>query len=81
MTQTEILNELRRLPPKERREVIEAAIHLLQDDLQHLDPPFDPVERKQRLTTAAVALLQDYTTEDELICFTGLDGENVYASG
>lgn len=81
MTQTEILNELRRLPPKERREVIEAAIHLLQDDLQRLAPPVDPVERKQRLVTAAAALLQDYTAEDELICFTGLDGEDVHASG
>lgn len=36
MTQKEILEELKKLSPKERLEVIEAAIHLIQEDLRQV---------------------------------------------
>jgi len=80
MTQTEILNELSKLSTRERLEVIEAAIHRLQEDLHDKDvPSLAQIERKQRLSAAAAALLPDYTEDDELTSFTALDGEDFHA--
>jgi predicted CopG family antitoxin len=35
--------------------------------------------QKSRLAAAAQALLNDYTTDDELLAFTALDGEDFHA--
>lgn len=78
MTQIQILDELRKLSPTERLEVVEAAIHLLREDLQQ--PPAQ-LERKRQLTAAAEALLPDYAEDDELTSFTALDGEDFHAQG
>ena len=79
MTQTKILEELKKLSPRERLEVIEAAIHLLQEDLQQIEQPLTPPERKRRLAAAADVLLPDYKEDDELTSFTALDGEDFHA--
>lgn len=79
MTRTKILEELKKLSAKERLEVIEAALHLVQEDLQFIERPATPSERKQQLAAAAVALLPDYTEDDELTSFTALDSQDFHA--
>lgn len=71
MTRIELIEAIRELPTKERLEVIEAAIHTLQEDLQ----PSLQDEHKQHMARAAEALLKDYEDDRELTCFTALDGE------
>ncbi len=75
MTKAEILDELKKLPPRERLGVVEAAIHLLREELQNTAQPTFRDEAKQQMADAAKALLQDYQQDDELTCFTVLDGE------
>ena len=75
MTQTEILEELRKLSPEERLQVVEAAIHLVREDLQHSS---SVAERKRQLSAAAEALLPDYTEDSELTSFTALDNEDFH---
>ena len=79
MTRTKILEELKKLSAKERLEVIEAALHLVQEDLQFIERPATPSERKRQLAAAAVALLPDYTEDDELTSFTALDSQDFHA--
>ena len=79
MTQTEILEQIKKLSPKERLEVIDAAIHLLRDELTPNVLPLTPQERKRLLSRAADALLHDYETDSELTSFTALDGEDFHA--
>ncbi len=79
MTQTEILEQIKKLSPKERLEVIDAAIHLLRDELTPKVLPLTPQERKRLLSRAADALLHDYETDSELTSFTALDGEDFHA--
>lgn len=73
MTQIEILQELTRLSPTERLAVIEAALHLVREDLQQVQQPLAQKDRKKRLAAAAEALLPDYTAGGELTAFTALD--------
>ena len=79
MTHTEILEQIKKLSPKERLEVIDAAIHLLRDELTPNVQPSSPQERKRLLSQAADALLPDYETDNELTSFTALDGEDFHA--
>ena len=79
MRQAEILNELRKLSAKERLEIIGTLIHLLQEDIQQIEQPPTGLERKRQLTAAAEALLPDYKEDNELTCFTTLDGEDFHA--
>ena len=79
MLQTEILEELKKLSPKQRLEVIESAIHLLQEDLRQVEQPLTRMERKRQLAMAAEALLPDYEEDNELTGFTALDGEDFHA--
>ena len=53
MTQRKILEELKKCSPKDRLEIIEAAIRLLRDDLHHIEQPWDLMERKHQLAAAA----------------------------
>ncbi len=79
MTRTEILEEFRKLSAKERLEVIEAALHLVQEDLQSIERPLTPPERTRQLAAAAEALRSAYAEDDELTSFTALDSQDIHA--
>lgn len=81
MIRTEILEELKKLSLKERLEIIESAIHLLQEDLQQVERSSSRIERKRQLAAAAEVLLPDYQKNDELIIFTSLDSVAGYCAG
>lgn len=76
MTQIEILEALKKLTTTERLTIIEAALHLIREDLQQAW-----TERKRQLAAAAEALLPDYSAGGELTIFTALDSEDFRASG
>ena len=81
MTQAEILQELKNLTTTERLAVIEAALHLVREDLQQVEQveqPLSQAERKRRLAAAAEALLSDYAADGELTAFTALDHEEFH---
>ena len=81
MTHAEILEQIKKLSLKERLEVIDAAIHLLRDELTQKVPPLTLEDRKKLLSQGADVLLQDYKTDSELTSFTALDGEDFHAQG
>jgi hypothetical protein len=81
MTHAEILEQIKKLSLKERLEVIDAAIHLLRDELTRGVHPLTPQDRKRLLSQAADALLQDYETDSELTSFSALDSEDFHAQG
>ncbi|HSB04552.1 MAG TPA: hypothetical protein VLK23_05100 [Thermodesulfobacteriota bacterium] len=81
MAHTEILEQIKKLSLKERLEVIDAAIHLLRDELTPRVGPLTPEDRKRLLSKGADALLKDYETDRELTSFTALDGEDFHAQG
>ncbi|HEX30810.1 TPA: hypothetical protein ENG04_12095 [Candidatus Poribacteria bacterium] len=81
MTQTEILEELRKFTISERLTIIETALRLIREDLQQVEQSLTRSEKRRLMATAAKALLQDYATDDELTIFTTLDGEDFYAEG
>jgi len=73
MSTTEIIRELRRLNNAERLLVIEAATHLIRDDL--LAAASSPREEQdRRLRAAALALKDLYEPGDELSEWTGRRG-------
>jgi hypothetical protein len=80
MTQTEILEALRKLTAVERLTVIQAALQQMRDDLQQREPLIQ-VDKKQRLAVAAETLLPDYMAGGELTIFTALDSEDIDAEG
>lgn len=79
MTQREILEELRKFPTPERITIIEAALHLIHEDLEQIEQPLTKTERKQKLAAAAEALLPAYSAGGELTAFTALDHEDFHA--
>jgi hypothetical protein len=84
MTQAEILQELKNLTTTERLAVIEAALHLIREDLQEESQAErlpTQSERRRQLAEAAKALLPDYTADGELTAFTALDHEEFHAEG
>ena len=81
MTHAEILEEIKKLSLKERLDVIDAAIHLLRDELAWREHPLTPQDRTRLLSQAADVLLQDYEADSELTSFTALDGEDFHAQG
>jgi len=81
MTHSEILEQIKKLSLNERLEVIDAAIHLLRDELTQKVRPLTPEDRKRLLSKGADVLLQDYETDRELTSFTALDGEDFHAQG
>ena len=78
MTQMEIVEELKKLTTTERLTIIEAALHLIREDLQQVEQPLARTERRQQLAAAAEALLPDYAAGGELIIFTVLDSEDFH---
>ena len=79
MIQVEILEELKKSTIPERLTIIEAALHLIREDLQQVGQPLTRTERRRQLAEAAEALLQDYAAGGELTVFTALDSEDFYA--
>jgi len=79
MTQTEILEELKKLTITERLTIIEAALLLIREDLQQAEQSLVRTGRKQQLAAAAKALLPDYAAGGELTVFTALDSEDFCA--
>lgn len=79
MTQREILEELRKFPTPERITIIEAALHLIHEDLERIEQPLTKTDKKQRLAAAAEALLPVYSAGGELTAFTSLDHEEFHA--
>jgi hypothetical protein len=73
MTQVEILEAIKKLTAAERLAIVEAALRLIREDLQPMEYPLTPAERRPQLATAAEALLADYKAGDELTVFTALD--------
>ena len=78
MTYTEMLETLKQLTLTERLALMEAALHLIREELQQRAQQPATDERTARLAAAAKALLSDYTTETELTSFTALDSEDFY---
>jgi hypothetical protein len=77
MTYTEMLETLKKLTLPERLALMEAALHLMREELQqHAQPPATD-EKTARLAAAAQALLPDYTTDTELTSFTAIDGPSL----
>ena len=74
----EILEELKKLTTTERLTIIEAALHLIREDLQQVEQPLARTERRQQLAAAAEALLPDYAAGGELTIFTALDSEDFH---
>ena len=79
MTRIEILEELRKLTTAERLVILEAALHMVREDVQQMEWPLVQTEKKQQLAAAAEALLPDYAAGGELTTFTTLDSEDFRA--
>ena len=78
MTETEILQEFKKFKTAERLTIIEAALHLIHEDLQQMEQPYARIERTRQLTAAAEALLSDYSAGGEPTVFTSLDSEDFH---
>lgn len=78
MTRREILEELKKFPTTERITIIEAALHLIHEDLEQVEQPLAKTERKRKLAAAAEALLPAYSTGGELTAFTAIDREDFH---
>jgi hypothetical protein len=78
MTQTDILEELKRIPTRERIVLIEEALHSISDELQPAEVFTSSEERDIQLQRAAELMRDEYLTDKELTAFTALDGEDFY---
>ena len=81
MLRGELLDEVKKLPVSERLAFVEAALQLVQQDVQCLLPLAEARARRARLRArmadAAERLAQFYETDEELTAFTALDGEDI----
>ena len=57
---------------------MEAALHLMREELQQREQQSATSKGTEQLAAAAQALLPDYTTDTELTSFTALDSEDFY---
>lgn len=71
--ETTILTKLRQLPEAQQQEVLH-FVEFLETKTQTARG-----SQRERLATAAQALLADYEDDDELTAFTALDGEDFHA--
>lgn len=78
MTQIEILNELKHFSLGERIKIIDKTLHSIVEELKQNKPSLSRVEKKKKLTKAAMALLTEYKSNPELKSFTLLDGNDFY---
>jgi hypothetical protein len=73
MTLTEILEEISKLSNAERLTIIEAASHLIREEIQQANQPLSRDERRRQMALAAEVLRPDYENDAELTIFTALD--------
>ena len=62
---------LKEIAERERRTFSELVREMLDEQIEK--------HQKSKLAAAAQALLVDYTTDEELLAFTALDGEDFHA--
>ncbi|NJM77205.1 MAG: hypothetical protein HC852_17260 [Acaryochloridaceae cyanobacterium RU_4_10] len=74
MSTQEIIQALTDLPPADQLKIAETALQHLQQNRQSLTKE----QRRQQMEIAAIAALDDYSTNSELTAFTALDGEDFY---
>ncbi len=73
MSQREILEEIKKLPVREQRELVEAVMKLIGNkDIE------SGVEEYVSLEEAARLMKTEYEIDQELTAFTGLDSEGFY---
>jgi hypothetical protein len=70
----EIIHALVDLQPTDQLKIAETALQHLQQNRQSLTKD----QRRQQMGIAAMAAMDDYSTNPELIAFTVLDGEDFY---
>lgn len=70
MLETEQKKILKKIADQEDRSFSELVREMLEEQIAE--------HQKSRLTAAAQALLIDYTTDEELLAFTALDGEDFH---
>lgn len=80
MTEKEIIEELKRLPPLDRLAIIEATLRSLREELSDKKGSGSDADMSRKLTSAAEALLSDYAPGGEMTTFTALDHEDFHAS-
>jgi predicted DNA-binding ribbon-helix-helix protein len=71
MLETEQKQILMKIADQEERSFSELVREMLDAQIEQ--------RQKSKLTAAAQALLVDYTTDEELLAFTALDGEDFHA--
>lgn len=74
MSTQEILQALADLQPTDQLKIAEAALQHLQQNRQSLTKD----QRHQQMKIAAMAAINDYSTNHKLTAFTVLDGEDFY---
>jgi hypothetical protein len=74
MSTQEILQALIDLPSADQLKIAETALQHLQQNRQSLTKD----QRRQQMEFAAIAAIDDYSTNHELTNFTALDGEDFY---
>ncbi len=79
MTKTDILEELKKLPPEDVLSIIEAALRGLRKDFPPTKQVIPERDRKHQLAIAAEALYDDYEADSESTSFTPLDAEDFLA--
>jgi hypothetical protein len=72
MSTQEILQALIDLPSADQLKIAETALQYLQQNRQSLTKD----QRLQQMEFAAIAAIDDYSTNRELTTFTALDGED-----
>ena len=79
MTRAQLIVELKRLNPRDRISVLEAAMKTLCDELPAAGRPKEANGKRRRLTVAAKKLRADYQAGGEMTSFTVLDSEDFHA--
>jgi hypothetical protein len=74
MGTAEILQSLPHLTPIDQLKIAETALQLIQQDHQSLTRD----QRRKQMAVAAMAAIEDYSTDRELTAFTALDGEDFH---
>lgn len=64
MNAKELIEEIQKLPFRDRMYVIERSMHLIRKQ-----------EEEEEMKRAAAAMYEDYLTDPELTAFTNIDGE------
>jgi hypothetical protein len=73
MTRTDILEEINKLPPEERLQIVEATLRGLREQIPMAD---SARERRREMSIAAERLKGDYAADSDLTAFTTLDADD-----